>query len=150
MTFNPYLQAGNFNSYQHLDTLRQQLPGNQQQFMAPQQYQQPYAQQPPLQQMQPQIPNIQLLIQQEIQRQLSSVMPQQQQQAPMLMPPAQQPQISPGQAILSTIGGHLTQSDQIWLSNNLNGLPGFFNTQDGRELIQLAISGYKRHMGIEE
>jgi hypothetical protein len=149
MTFNPYLPAGNFNPYQHLDALRQQLPGNQQQYMPTQQYQQPYTQQQQPQQMQPQIPNIQLLIQQEIQRQLSSVMPQQ--QAPMLMPPAQQqPQVSPGQAILSTIGGHLTQSDQIWLSNNLNGLPGFFNTQDGRELIQLAISGYKRHMGIEE
>lgn len=144
MNYNPY--ANQLNPYQQLDVMRQQIA---------QQYQQPYMQQPgipqgmPAQGLQPaqqQVPNIQLLIQQEIQRQLGMAPQQQQQQ---LMPPAQ-PQMSPGQAILSTIGGHLTQADQVWLSNNLNGLPGFFNTTDGRELIQLAISGYRKHMGAEE
>lgn len=133
MTFNPYQNPGNFNPYQQLDALRQQIA---------QPYQQPYMPQQQMQQQQ-QMPNFQLLIQQEIQRQLSGMVPQ---QAPALMPPAQ----PPGVAILSAIGGVLTQNDQLWLSGNLNGLPGFFNTADGRELIQLAIAGYKRHMGVPD
>lgn len=138
MTYNPYMNQ--LNPYQQLDALRQQAAGIQQQYLPQQQYQQPYAQ--PVQQQQQQIPNIQLLIQQEIQRQLSMA-PQQQ----ALMPPAQ-PQVPPGIAIMQAVGNQMTVGDQQWLSANLNGLPGFFNTTDGRELVALAISGYKRHMGV--
>lgn len=142
MNYNPYLNPLASNPYAQLDALRQQV---QQPYTAPQQqypqqqYPQPYQQ----------VPNIQQLIQQEIQRQIASMQPQYPQQ--QLMPPAQQqPPVSPGVAILSAIGNVMTVGDQQWLSANLNGLPGFFNTADGRELVQMAISGYRKHMGAEE
>ncbi|WP_140919037.1 hypothetical protein [Limnobaculum xujianqingii] len=124
---NPYN-----NPYQQLASLQSQL---QNPYMpAQQQYQQPTQ------------PNIQQLIQQEVQRQIAGMQPQ----AQSLPPAQQQPVISPGVAILSSIGGHMTIVDQQWLSNNLANLPGFFSTQDGKELVQLALAGFKKYLGVPD
>ncbi|MDQ7104189.1 hypothetical protein REA38_11575 [Serratia sp. MF2] len=160
--FNPYLNQLSTAPYlQQLEGLKQQLQGIQQPYQQPYQqpqyqqpqYQQPYQQQQqmPQAQQQTQIPNFQLLIQQEIQRQLGAYQQQQGYQGalPMLAPPAAPP-VPPGAAILSAIGGVMTENDQRWLSANIGGLPAFFNTSDGKELVNLAISTYKKHCGIND
>lgn len=145
MTYNPYMNQ--LNPYQQLDALRQQAAGIQQQQYLPQQ---PYTPQMPQQAPQPvsPMPNIQALIQQEVQRQIAGMQPQYAPQQ-QLMPPAQ-PQVPPGIAIMQAVGNQMTVGDQQWISANLHAMPGFFNTPDGRELVQMALSSFKKHMGIEE
>ncbi|WP_058912851.1 hypothetical protein [Entomohabitans teleogrylli] len=147
---------------QQLENMRNQLNFMAQQpqmtYPNPAQYQQPYQnqyqqpfmqpQQAPQQQMPQPVPNIQQLIQQEVQRQLS--LQQQPQPAVINQTPAPAQPAHPAVAVLNSIGGQMTVNDQQWLSANLNGLPGFFATQDGKEVIQLALSGFKKHMGIAD
>lgn len=120
---NPYLQQ--------LDAIRQQLQ----------------TPQFGVQQQQPPALNLQQIIQQEVQRQL-----QQPQYAQQQYLPAPQPvqQVPPAVALLSAIGAQMTVGDQQWLSANIAALPGFFGTNDGKELVALAVSGFKRHMGVTD
>lgn len=127
---NPYT-----NTYQQLASLQNQLQGAQQPYTVPQMGLQQGATQ--------QIPNVQLLIQQEVQRQIANM---QLQQPAMPM----QPQVPPGVAIMQAVGNQMTINDQRWLSANLGDLPSFLGTQEGREVIHLALDGFRKYMGVEQ
>jgi hypothetical protein len=73
------------------------------------------------------------LVAAEVQRQLAGI--QQQVQAA-----AQSPDIG----ILRAMGEVLPESDQLWLRDNLSGLPKFLASDDGRGVVELMIESYRK------
>jgi hypothetical protein len=84
-------------------------------------------------QPQPQAQDISKLIAAEVQRQLAGF--QQQVQAA-----AQSPDIG----ILMAMGEVLPESDQLWLRDNLSGLPKFLASADGKGVVELMIESYRK------
>lgn len=56
--------------------------------------------------------------------------------------------IAPPVTIMAAIGGHLGIEDQRWVSANLNNFSQFLQTQDGREVVMLALDGFKNFCGV--
>lgn len=51
--------------------------------------------------------------------------------------------------LLSAIGENLSQDDQVWLSSNMEGLPDFLRTQEGKDVIDFVMESYKSYHGVK-
>src|SRR5574343_15137 len=72
---------------------------------------------------QPQNQNLEAMVNQAVQRQLSNV-------------------LNPFNTILSSIGECLSKENQEWLSSNLDKLPQFIRSDEGKETINLLLESY--------
>lgn len=77
--------------------------------------------------------DISKLVAAEVQRQLAGI--QQQAQAA-----AQSPDVG----ILRAMGEVLPHDDQLWLRDNLAGLPAFLASEDGRGVVELMVESYRK------
>lgn len=103
------------------------LEGQLSKFEAPVQQQQP-------QQLQQQpVQDVSKLVADEVKKQLAGI--QQQIQAVTQ---------SPDVGILRAMGEVLPHSDQLWLRDNLSGLPTFLASEDGKGLVELLVDSYRK------
>ena len=77
--------------------------------------------------------DISKLVAAEVQRQLAGL----QQQVAVA---AQSPDVG----ILRAMGEVLPESEQIWLRDNLAGLPAFLASEDGRGVVELMVESYRK------
>ena len=57
--------------------------------------------------------------------------------------------VKTGLGVMSVIGASIGEDTQVWLSNNLEGLPEFLKTSEGSEIIGLLMDSYKKHLQKE-
>ena len=55
--------------------------------------------------------------------------------------------IAPPVTIVAAIGAGMSLGDQKWLNANLNSLPQFLQTPEGRDVIQITLDDYKKYHG---
>ncbi len=75
-------------------------------------------------------PNIEQMINSAVQRQIAA--------------------IAPPVTIVSALGAGMSLEDQRWVSTNLNVLPVFLQSPEGREVIEITLDAFKKHCGIEK
>lgn len=73
------------------------------------------------------VTNIESMIQAAVQRQIAA--------------------IAPPITIMSALGAGMSVDDQKWVSANLNQLPAFLQTTEGKDLIGMTVDAFKTYCG---
>lgn len=50
----------------------------------------------------------------------------------------------PDSSLLEAMGAVLKYDDQIWLKDNLSGLPKFLSSEDGKGIVELLVETYRK------